>query len=92
MKVSRALVKSKPPIEKLNVFLVDEAVLDDAVDWVSGCESCDDNALIPFDYLLDVVTDSDPTTTEYLMCRLETCPFCLGQLTEKTRVTVRSKP
>ena len=91
MRVSRASLKSKPPIETLNVVLIEEAVLDDVVEWVSGCDSCDDNAKIPFDYLLDVATDCDPTITEYLMCRLETCPFCLGPITEKTRVTVTGK-
>jgi hypothetical protein len=91
MNASRESIKPDAPIETLNVVLIDEIVLDDVLDWVSGCEFCDDDAMIPFDYLLDAVTDSDPTTTEYLMCRIETCPFCLGQVTEKTRVTVTSK-
>ena len=91
MKVSRAMVKSKPPIDRLNVVLIDEAILDEAVDWVCGCDACDDHALIPFDYLLDLITECDPTITEYLMCRVETCPFCLGELTEKTRVTLRRR-
>ncbi len=91
MKVSRESVKTKPSIEKLHVVLIEQAVLDDVVEWVAGCESCDDNAVLPFDYLLDVVTDCDPTVTEYLMCRLETCPFCLSKITEKTRVSVRSR-
>src|SRR5579884_1367512 len=73
-------------LEQLNVFLLDESVLQEAARWVSGCSRCEANALVPLEYLFDVVTGADPTVTEYVMWRPLKCPSCSGEITEKTRV------
>ena len=73
---------------EVDVAFVDEPMVFDAEDFVSGCEQCDEAAAIPFDYLLDALTQCDPTLTEYLMHRTAQCPRCFGQITEKTLVTV----
>lgn len=74
--------------EETNIILVDEGVLREAVEWVSGCEQCETGALHSFDYILDATTGADPTTTEYILFRPVMCPQCSGHITEKTRVKV----
>ena len=75
-----------PPIEEINVVLVDERQLQEAQACIIGCESCSDGAEISFDYLLDAVSGCDPATTEYLICRPVQCPRCFHEVTEKTLV------
>src|SRR5262245_40653653 len=75
-------------IEEINIVLVGETLLRRPERWVSGCEQCSEIAPITFDYLLDALTNYDPKKTEYLMCRAARCPSCLGEITEKTLVSV----
>jgi len=75
-------------IEEINIVLVGETLLRRSERWVSGCEQCSEIAPITFDYLLDALTNYDPKKTEYLMCRVARCPSCLGEITEKTLVSV----
>jgi hypothetical protein len=89
MKMLRRSIQSNRSIEQLNVVLVDEDVLDLVLEWVTGCESCADDALTEFDYLLDAITHSDPRITEYLLRRPGQCPFCSSPITEKTRIKVK---
>ena len=79
----------KPDVEHTNVVLVDQTVLERALECVSGCELCCDDALIPFDRILDVITGSDPGHTEYILPEIPQCPFCLGELREKTSIKIR---
>jgi hypothetical protein len=83
------LLNFKSSVDKINVLLIDECLLNETMAWVSGCESCADNAVIPFDYLLDVVTNCDPRVTEHLMCRPAKCPGCRSEIREKTHVRLR---
>jgi len=76
-------------VEVRNVVLVDENQLLEAQYCLAGCESCDENASVTFDYLLDAVTGCDPTTTDYVMCRTAKCPNCLHVVNEKTRIVTR---
>ena len=76
------------PTEDIQIFLVYEQVLFEALQWISGCEGCSDHALIRLDYILDAVTGANPTATEYLMCRPTLCPRCDSYITEKTQITV----
>jgi hypothetical protein len=69
-----------------NVVLVDEATLMAARAFVTGCRSCAPHATMTFEYLLDAVTDGDPTITEYVMGRPVACPRCGAQISEKTLV------
>jgi hypothetical protein len=73
---------------EVDVAFIDEPLVVEAEEFVSGCEHCDDAALIPFDYVLDALTACDPSKTEPLMRRIAQCPRCLGEITEKTLVTV----
>src|SRR2546426_238915 len=74
------------PIEEINLVLVDGPTVDEAESFISACEGCDEDAEISFDYLLDDLTASDPTRTEYLMYRPARCPRCQAEVTEKTLI------
>jgi hypothetical protein len=75
-------------IEDINVVLIDEATIEEAEQWLSGCELCAPNAIVGLDYLLGALTGCDPTVTEYVMRRRAQCPFCLSEIGEKTFVLV----
>jgi hypothetical protein len=75
-------------VEETNIVLIDELILREALDWVSGCENCETEAVHSFDYILDATTDADPTITEYILCRPAMCPQCSGHITEKTRIRI----
>jgi hypothetical protein len=75
-----------PSWDDTNVVLIDQAMLDRAQASISGCEACAPSAEITFDYILDAVTECDPTVTEYVMCRPAKCPCCFHEITEKTLV------
>jgi hypothetical protein len=79
----------RPAIEQIQIVLINEMALMDAQHCVAACEYCSEIAAISFDYLLDALTGSDPTVTEYIMCRPAHCPSCFCKLTEKTRIVVR---
>ena len=57
---------SKLTTEDLDIVLIDETVLLEALEWVSGCENCAEDAFTTFDCLLDAITGCDPTITEYV--------------------------
>jgi hypothetical protein len=73
-------------LELTNIVLLSESQIIEAEDFVVGCERCANHAEISFDYLLDALTGSDPSNTEYLMPRPARCPHCLCDVTEKTLV------
>ncbi len=75
-------------ISQVDVAFIEEATVLEAEIFVFGCEQCDEAAAIPFDYLLDALTECDPTLSEYLMHRIAQCPRCFGEINEKTLVTV----
>ncbi len=75
--------------DKTNIIFIDDTLLSEAQAFISGCEHCDPNAEMAFDYILDAVTQSEPTTTEYVMCRPPKCPCCHRDVTEKTLVVSR---
>jgi hypothetical protein len=81
-------VRQALSLSEIDIAFIDEPLVFDAEDFVSGCQHCDEAAAIPFDYLLDALTGSDPSTTEYLMQRLGQCPRCFGEITEKSLVSV----
>jgi len=74
--------------EQTHVFLIDEPVLREAEEWIDSCESCSpQTAEYSFDQILDSITESDGTQTEYLLCREAICPHCHSRVTEKTLVS-----
>ena len=61
--------RSEPcSIEEQPVVLMDAATLRKGEEMIESCESCNpDGAEIPFDNILDRVTGSDPSVTDYIL-------------------------
>ncbi|HEX4997639.1 MAG TPA: hypothetical protein VFY29_05410 [Terriglobia bacterium] len=68
-----------------------EDLVMEAQAFISHCESCAPEAVdhLTFDYVLDAISDCDPRTTQYLMCRPAHCPHCSSPVSEKTLVVAR---
>lgn len=76
-----------PPWDKTEVVLIDSATLRKAERQILSCELCDPGAAeIPFDNLLDAITGSDSSVTDYILAEPGKCPRCKGELREKTLV------
>ena len=76
-----------PTPEQQNVALVDAASLREAERLIESCEHCrPDDADIPFDWVLDRVTGSDPKVTDYILEEPAKCPNCRRDIREKTLV------
>jgi hypothetical protein len=75
-----------PTPEEQIVVLLEDADLRKAVQLIAGCEHCSEDAEIPFDNVLDRVTGSDPSVTDYVMARRAKCPRCFRAVTEKTLI------
>jgi len=48
-------------------WLIDSATLQKAQRMITGCEACCEDAEIPFDNILDRLTGSDPSVTDYVL-------------------------
>jgi len=56
-----------PTPEQQNVILINPATLREAEKLIESCEACNpEDAQIPFDNVLDRVTGSDPSVTDYI--------------------------
>jgi hypothetical protein len=76
-----------PTPEQQIVVLVDETALRKAKKLIESCEHCnEERAEIPFDNILDRVTGSDPTVTDYILQESAKCPNCRREILEKTLV------
>src|SRR5262245_46782711 len=75
-----------PTPEQQNVVLIDAATLQKAQRMITGCEACSEDAEIPFDNILDRVTGSDPSLTDYVLEVPARCLQCGTQINEKTMV------
>jgi len=54
---------------------------------IDGCEYChEEDADIPFDWILDKVTGRSGATTDYILTEPARCPTCKREITEKTLV------
>jgi hypothetical protein len=70
-----------PPWEKTNVVLVDRAAVERAQEQLTGCEKCRPvEAEPPFDWILDEVTGSDPSVTDYVLELPAKCPLCRTEI------------
>ena len=64
-----------PTPEQQNVILIDAATLRKAERLIESCEYCnEEGAQIPFDYILDRITCSDPSLTDYILGAPAKCP------------------
>jgi hypothetical protein len=76
-----------PTPEEQVVILVDASILRKAERLIESCEHCnEDDAQIPFDNILDRVTGSDPSVTDYILAEPAKCPRCRRLVFEKTLV------
>jgi len=76
-----------PTPEQQKVTLVEAATLREAEKLIESCEYCHpDDADIPFDWILDRVTASDPSVTDYILEEPAKCPNCRREVLEKTLV------
>jgi hypothetical protein len=77
---------SESPRE-LNIVVVDPATLQKAQNLIVGCEQCIEFPEIPFKCVLDSVTNSDPTVTQYILpADSATCPRCGRSITTDTLI------
>jgi hypothetical protein len=68
-----------PTPEDQHLVLIDEAILRNAARLIESCEHCNPrDAEIPFDHILDRITGSDPSVTDYLLAEPAKCPRCSG--------------
>jgi hypothetical protein len=73
--------------EQQNVVLIDAAILHEAERLIESCEGCNiEGAEIPFDVILDRVTGSDPSVTDYVLEQPARCPNCRSDTFEKTLI------
>jgi hypothetical protein len=63
----------EPEPEEQNVVLIDAATLQKAQRMIAGCEACSKDAETPFDNILDRLTGSDPSVTDYILEAPGTC-------------------
>ena len=76
-----------PSPEQQNIVLVTAATVRKAEPLIESCEHCNpDVAEIPFDYMLDEVTGSDPSVTDYILEVPAKCPYCRRDIMEKTLI------
>jgi hypothetical protein len=74
-----------PTPAQQNIVLVRAFTVRKAEWRIESCEACNaEGAEIPFDNILDRVTGSDPSVTDYLLERPAKCPNC--DIMEKTLV------
>jgi len=67
--------------------LGDATTLRKAIESIESCEHCnEEGAEIPFDNILDCVTCSDPSVTDYVLEEPAKCPNCKREVLEKTLV------
>ena len=80
--MSRDFFDPTPEEQKI---LVDSAMLRRAEQLIESCEHCNvEGAEIPFDVILDRITDADPSVTDYVLEQPAKCPSCKREILEKT--------
>lgn len=61
-----------------------------AQEAIASCEACNNDAELPFDWILDEVTGRDGSTTDYFLTEPARCPRCGCRIIEKTLVEADS--
>ena len=75
---------ARPAIE---LVTVDADIIRQAEKLIDGCEHChEDDADVPFDWILDKITGRNGATTDYILTEPARCPTCKHEITEKTLV------
>jgi hypothetical protein len=81
-----------PTPEQQNVVLIDAATLQKAQRMIAGREACSEDAEIPFDNILDRLTGSDPSVTDYVLEVPARCLQCGEEINDKTLVEWSDQP
>ena len=76
-----------PTPEEQVIVLVERETVRPAERFIKSCAHCNpDSAEIPFDNILDRVTGSDPSVTDYILEQPAKCPNCRQDVLEKTLI------
>src|SRR5262245_20936713 len=76
-----------PTSEHQNVVLINSTTLHEAEQLIESCEYCNpEGAEISFDAILDRITGSDPSVTDYVLEEAAKCPICRREIFEKTLI------
>ena len=76
-----------PIPEEQVIVLVATPTLRKAEKLIESCEHCNpEGAEIPFDNVLDRVTGSDPSVTDYILAAPAKCPNCKRGIREETLI------
>jgi hypothetical protein len=75
---------------EIHILAIGAITIRRAQDAISSCESCNQDAELPFDWILDDVTGRDGSTTDYLLTEPARCPRCGSSIMEKTLVEADS--
>ena len=73
-------------LEQNRIILVCSAAVSELQRLLIGCQTCSDDAELPFDAILHRVTGNDPSLTNYVLEHPANCPRCRSEITEKTLV------
>jgi hypothetical protein len=65
-----------PTPEQQKVVLVDAETVSTAQGMLVGCEACSKEAELPFENILDRLTGSDPSITDYVLEVPARCLLC----------------
>jgi hypothetical protein len=76
-----------PTPEQEIVVLIDAAALRKAERLIESCEHCnEEGAEIPFANIVDRITGSDPSVTDYILEAPAECPKRRREIREKTLI------
>ena len=79
-----------PAPEDQVILPIENGDLRQAEKSIESCEHCNpEGAEIPFDVVLDQVTGSDPSVTDYILEAPAKCPKCRHEILEKTLIEPR---
>ena len=77
--------RNDPTPEQQNVVLIDAAT-QKAQRMIAGCEACSEDAELPFESVLDRLTGSDPSVTDYFLEAPARCLQCGAAVHERTLI------
>ena len=86
MRSSASLTSTEYTSMNFQVLALSTATIRRAQEAISSCESCNSEAELPFDWVLDEVTGCDGSATDYFLTEPARCPRCGRTVIEKTLV------
>ena len=86
MRSSASSTSIKYASMSFEVLALSAATIRRAQNAISSCESCNSEAELPFDWVIDEVTGCDGANTDYFLTEPARCPRCGRTVIEKTLV------